>query len=206
MFLLRRRSAFQTNLYFFGFTDGRVWRCYRIVSEDGLVTVTNQRWPSFAVTHRLCLWTNLWRFYTVNLQLGWLMKPGVPELEPEIAKNTSRVALVNTPQDDDFLHILWVLSFSGNYKSVCKYIVWQSFHYRTLKIFLIQSSATTIVFQIKFVHIFLVCTANDDKTIMFIWTGRQQIIAMGRARFRVTCASSSNYGYKYESITCHLLF
>lgn len=151
MYLLHRRLAFQTDLYFFDFTDGWVGRCDRIVSEDGLVTVTNQRWPSFAVTHRPCLWTKLWRFYMVNLQLGWLMKPGVPELEPENAKNISRVALVNTPLMKVFVHILWIFSFSGNYYiSVCKYIVWHSFNYRTLKIFLIQSSATTIIIQIKF--------------------------------------------------------
>lgn len=154
--------AFQTDLYFFDFTDGWVGRCDRIVSEGGLVTVTNQRWPSFAVTHRPCLWTKLWRFYMVNLQLGWLMKPGVSELEPENAQNISRVALVNTPLKKVLVRMFWVFSFSGNYKSVCKYIVWHSFNDRTLKIFLIQSSATTIIIQIKFVHIFLVCTSIDD--------------------------------------------
>lgn len=195
--------ALQTDLYFFDFTDGWVGCCDRIVSEDGLVTVTNQRWPSFAVTHRPCLWTKLWRFYTVNLQLGWLMKPGVPELEPENAKNISRVALANTPLMKICVH---VLSLSGNYKSVCEYIVGHSFNYRTLKIFLIQSSATTIVIQIKFVHILLVCTSTDDTTIMFFLTGRQQMIGKGQARFRVTCASSFNYGDKYKSIACHFLF
>lgn len=93
------------------------------------------------------------------------MKPGAPELEPENAKNISRDALVNTPLMKIFLHILWVLSFSGNYKSVCKYIAWHSFNCRTLQIYLIQCSATTVVIQIKFVqHFFLVCTSTDDTT------------------------------------------
>lgn len=84
------------------------------------------------------------------------MKTGAPELEPENTKKCKPGCASQYAPDEDFSahRLLWVLSFSGNYKSVCKYIAWHSFNYRTLQIFLIQSSATTIVIQIKFVHIF----------------------------------------------------